>query len=78
MGDITIHIEPSVDRQAVERVRDTLSGLGKYDQVTIVMESADAHQADRLMEILRAEGFDYQPRGTHDGSRYQVIAKRIH
>ncbi len=42
------------------------------------MEAADAHQADDVMEILRKEGFDYQPRGTHDGTRYQVIAKRIH
>ena len=78
MADITVHLEPVVDNQAIERVKGTLSRMEIDDQITIVMESADAHQADRLMEILRAEGFDYQPRGSHQGRHYQVIARRVH
>lgn len=77
MADITVHMDPAVDHQAIERVRNTLSRLDGNDQITIIMESADAHQADALMELLRREGFDYQPRGTHDGRKYQVIARRI-
>ncbi|MCL6477455.1 MAG: hypothetical protein K6T65_03490 [Peptococcaceae bacterium] len=77
MSDITVHIEPVVDRQAVEKVKSWLSRLEKDDQITIVMESADAHQADRLMEILRKEGFDFQPKGTHGGRQYQITARRI-
>lgn len=77
MADITVHLEPVVDNQAIERVKSTLSRMEIDDQITIVMESADAHQADRLMEILRTEGFDYQPRGSHQGRHYQVIARRV-
>ncbi|HBV97233.1 MAG: hypothetical protein JL50_09175 [Peptococcaceae bacterium BICA1-7] len=76
MADLTIHIEPSVDREAIDRVKNTLSQVNRDDQITIVMEAADAHQADRLMEILRSEGFDYQPRGSHDGRQYLVTARR--
>ncbi|MCL6612088.1 MAG: hypothetical protein K6T66_11175 [Peptococcaceae bacterium] len=77
MGDVTIRIEPSVDRQAVEKVRNTLSRVKAGEQVTIVMEAADAHQAGRIMEMIREEGFDYQPRGTHEGDLYQITARRI-
>lgn len=76
MADLTMHIEPAVDREAIDRVKSTLSQVNKDDQITIVMESADAHQADRLMEILRNEGFDYQPRGSHGGRQYLVTARR--
>jgi len=77
LAEITVHLEPVVDNQAIERVKSTLSRMEMDDQITIVMESADAHQADRLMEILRTEGFDYQPRGSHHGRHYQVIARRV-
>lgn len=76
MAEITVHLEPVVDNQAIERVKSTLSRMEMDDQITIVMESADAHQADRLMEILKNEGFDYQPRGSHDGRQYLVTARR--
>lgn len=78
MGDITIHLEPVVDNEAIDRMKRSLPRVGKNEQLTIVMESADAHQADRVMEILRAEGFDYQPRGSNDGNLYHIIAKRAH
>jgi len=78
LADITVHLEPVVDHQAIERVRSTLSRMEANDQITIVMESADAHQADRLMELLRTEGFDFQPRGSHQGKHYQVVARRVH
>lgn len=78
MSDITIHIEPPADRLAVERFKNRLSQVKRGDQITIIMEAADAHQADALMETLRKEGFDYQPRGAHDGNSYRVIAKRLH
>ena len=77
MGDRTIHIEPVVDWQSLGKLRNTLSQVKLGEQVTIVMEAADAHQSDRVTDLLKKEGFDYQARGTHDGSRYQVIAKRL-
>lgn len=78
MGDITIHLEPMVNNEAIERIKKTLPRVGKDEQLTIVMEAADAHQADRVMEVLKAEGFDYQPRGSNSGDLYHIIAKRAH
>lgn len=77
MGDITIHIEPVVNRQSIEKVRNTLPQIMEGEQITIIMEAADAHQSDGVTDLLKKEGFDYQARGTHDGSHYQIIAKRL-
>lgn len=76
MSTYTIHLEPEVDDNAIARVRSTLPRVGKDDQLMIVMEAADAHQAGRVMEILEAHGFDYQPRGSHGGRDYHIIAAR--
>lgn len=76
MSTITIHLEPVIDDSAIARVRSTLPKIGKNDQLMIVMEATDAHQADRVMEVLEAQGFDYQPRGSHSGRDYHIIATR--
>lgn len=77
MSNVTLHLEPVIDDQSIARVRTTLPQIGKNDQLMIVMEATDAHQADRVMEVLEAHGFDYQPRGSHDGRDYHIIAKRL-
>jgi len=77
MSTVTIHLEPVVDDSAIARVRSALPQIGKHDQLMIVMEAADAHQADRVMEVLEAHGFDYQPRGSHNGRDYHIIATRL-
>lgn len=77
MADLTVHIEPAVDREAVRKVKNALSQLEKNDQITIVMESTDAQQADKVMELLSQEGFDYQPKGSHDGRQYLVTARKV-
>ncbi|MEW6276252.1 MAG: hypothetical protein AB1556_14220 [Bacillota bacterium] len=73
MDEVTIHLEPVITEQDLEQLR---SALAETEQVNVVMEAADAHQADRVMEILEAAGFDYQPRGSHDGKFYHIIARR--
>ncbi|MDK2887253.1 MAG: hypothetical protein PWP72_130 [Thermoanaerobacter sp.] len=76
MADITIHLEPVINEQEIARLQSALNDLGEGDELNIVMEAADAHQADRVTEILEAGGFDYQPRGSHDGRLYQITARR--
>ncbi|MFZ5644851.1 MAG: hypothetical protein ACOY46_14800 [Bacillota bacterium] len=76
MSDLTIRLEPAIDHKAMENLKTSLSRIHNNDQITIIMESTDAHQADKVMELLRNEGFDFQPRGSHDGRDYQVIARR--
>lgn len=73
MDEVTIHLEPVITVQGLEQLR---SALAETEQVNVVVEAADAHQADRVMEILEAAGFDYQPRGSHDGKSYHIIARR--
>jgi len=73
MDEVTIHLEPVITEQDLEQLR---SALAETEQVNVVVEAADAHQADRVMEILEAAGFDYQPRGSHDGKSYHIIARR--
>ncbi|MEW6424192.1 MAG: hypothetical protein AB1523_05510 [Bacillota bacterium] len=73
MDEVTIHLEPVITEQGLEQLR---SALAETEQVNVVVEAADAHQADRVMEILEAAGFDYQPRGSHDGKSYHIIARR--
>lgn len=76
MADITIHLEPVINERGIARLQSALNGLGEDDKLNIVMEAADAHQADQVTEILEAAGFDYQPRGSHDGRLYHITARR--
>ncbi len=76
MADITIHMEPVISERGRAQLQSTLHNLGEDDQINIVMEAADAHQADQITNILKDAGFDYQPRGSHDGRLYHIIARR--
>jgi hypothetical protein len=73
---ITVNLEPEVDRGAVHRVQSVLHDIGPGDELTIIIESADAHQAASVFELLDENGFDYQPKGGHEGNRYYINARR--
>lgn len=73
MEELTLFLEPEIDAGGLERLRSALAGR---DRINIALEAADAHQADRVMEILRSHGFDYQPRGSHDGRLYYIVARQ--
>ncbi|NPV27384.1 MAG: hypothetical protein HPY81_08085 [Firmicutes bacterium] len=75
MGDILLDFRPKVGPDDVQTLLAALPEIGKDDHLTIVVECTDAHQADRLLAILEEHGFDYQPRGGHEGE-YSIIAKR--
>lgn len=76
MDKITVNLEPEVDRGAVHRVQRVLHDMGPGDEITIIIESTDAHQADPVFELLEENGFDYQPEGSHEGHRYYINARR--
>ncbi len=73
MAKITIHLEPVITGQGLAQLQ---SALAERDEVHIIIEAADAHQAGKVMKLLRDYGFDYQPRGSHDGRRYHLVARR--
>lgn len=73
MENTTIHLEPAITEKELDQLRAALDGR---DRIDVVIEAADAHQADMVMKILSDNGFDYQPRGTHDGTGYHIVARR--
>lgn len=76
MEKIAINLEPEVDRAAVNRVLAAIHELGPGGEITITIESADAHQADPVLEVLDESGFDYQSKGSHNGRSYYINARR--
>lgn len=76
MSKTTIVVKPDITPNAVGNVRQALSRLGSGDEITITVESTDAHQADSIISLLEAGGFDYQPKGSHDGKSYFINARK--
>jgi hypothetical protein len=75
MEKTTIFLRPKIDAGAVEQVRKAIRRLRPGDEITITVESADAHQADPIIGILGESGFDYQAKGSHDGKSYHINAR---
>ncbi|WP_334111049.1 hypothetical protein [Thermodesulfitimonas autotrophica] len=72
-----IDLGSAVTREDIAHLRDLLSGVKPGEEVRIILEAADAHEANDLFALLRREGFDYQPKGSGNGRRYYVTARRL-
>uniref|UniRef100_A0A7C2IR45 Uncharacterized protein n=1 Tax=Ammonifex degensii TaxID=42838 RepID=A0A7C2IR45_9THEO len=72
-----IDLGRAVNKKDVARLSVLLAQTNPGEEVQIVMEAADAHQADEVFALLRREGFDYQPKGGGDGQRYWITARRM-
>ncbi|PKM82862.1 MAG: hypothetical protein CVU89_01635 [Firmicutes bacterium HGW-Firmicutes-14] len=59
----------------VDRLRDAIGRMGPDGELTIMVNSNDAHETDMLVEELQRQGFDYQPKGSA-GNIYNIIARR--
>jgi len=77
MPDIRISLGPVINEKDIERLRSSLENLGPDDQISIQMEAPDAHQTNRITNVLEREGFDYQPRGGNGTDFYFVAKKRL-
>jgi len=77
LKDITIDLGPAINSNAINKVKSILGKSREGDRIVISMEAADAHQADAISELLKANGFDYQPKGSHNGNRYHIIATKL-
>jgi len=65
-----------IDDKAVEHVRNTINELEPGDEININIESADAHQANPIIDLMEKSNLDYQPRGSHDGKSYFINARK--
>lgn len=75
MDNIHINLAPKVDRAALKQVKRAINNLEPGGEITITIESADAHQADPVIDLLEANGFDYYSKGSHDGNNYYINAR---
>jgi len=75
MSYIQFNFRPEVTQEHHRKLEKMLSDVGVDDKVDIVVENADAHQTDQLMNVLHQHGFDYQPQGGH-GTSYHILAWR--
>lgn len=76
MAKLSVTLQPQIDMNAVDHVRDSINKLGSGDEIEITIDSADAHQADPIFDVLDRSGFCYQSKGSHDGKYYHINAKR--
>ena len=58
------------------KLLQTIKQVQEDDEVVIVMDSNDAHQADQIFRLLDKNNFQYLPKGTESGEKYQIYAKR--
>ncbi|MDI6906199.1 MAG: hypothetical protein QMC81_01755 [Thermoanaerobacterales bacterium] len=74
----TIHFDlgPEVEARDFVRLARALPLVEPEDRLEITMEAADVHQAGRVFTMLRENGFDFQPKGSHEGLLYKVSAWR--
>lgn len=76
MRTIYLEMGAGIEERDVDRLIQTLPHLRNRDRLEITMEAADAHQADRVMGVLQEHGFDFQPKGSSEGTFYKVSAWR--
>ncbi|WP_003543562.1 hypothetical protein [Desulfotomaculum nigrificans] len=76
MTDISISLDRVTSGDALQKVDQAIAQIGPEDELTISMEAADAHDADQILALLSRNNFDYQPRGSHNGKKYLITARR--
>ncbi len=59
-----------------KKLLETMKDITKEDELVINMSAQDAHQADRIFEMVDKNEFEYLPKGDETGDRYYILAKR--
>ena len=75
MKEIYLNIGKEINSHDIQNLNKTLEKLEPGQEIIILLEAADAHQADAVIENLRNKNFDLQPHGGHN-SEYYIIAKK--
>ncbi|MFZ5899076.1 MAG: hypothetical protein ACOYU7_07935 [Bacillota bacterium] len=76
MKTVNIDFGHEVDDTNIRWLAAILPGLRHGDELVITMEAADAHQAEKVYEMLTEGDFDYQPKTNENGRVYVVTARR--
>ncbi|AZR73824.1 hypothetical protein BBF96_10760 [Anoxybacter fermentans] len=60
----------NIDLNDEKRLEDILASIGPDEKLILLMNRADAHEADDLIRILEEKGFIIQPKGGHEDDYY--------
>lgn len=74
--DISINLGNYENITDIKNLRDVLLDLEKDDEITIVLDATDAHEAEEVFRLLSIYGFEYQTKGDHDGKTVYIIANK--
>lgn len=74
MREISINLGPSIDPADLEIVKAATSKMAPGDHLVLNLEAADAHETDRILELLRAADMDFHTHGSHSGQTFYIIA----
>lgn len=74
MREINIDLGPAIDSGDLEIIRAAVSNLIPGDHLILNLEAADAHETERIIDLLEKENMDYQAHGSHTGYHYQIVA----
>ncbi|QCX33796.1 hypothetical protein FDN13_08865 [Caloramator sp. E03] len=76
MSDYRINFGTTIGPADINKLYGMLEIIGDNDSLNIVLESADAHQTDRIMKILDDNDFYATTKGSNDGYHYNITARR--
>lgn len=76
MSDYKINFGTAIGPADINKLYGMLNIIGDKDSLNIVLESADAHQTERIMKILDDNDFDASFKGSNDGLHYNITARR--
>lgn len=74
MREISIDLGPSIGTGDIEIIKAATSKMSPGDHLLLNLEAADAHQTDRILDLLEKEELDYQTHGSHSGRSFSIIA----
>lgn len=77
MSEIILDFRLTRGRNETLHLLDTLPKLTENDTLTIIADRANAHELGKFYEILSRHGFDWQPKGGHNGELNIVARRRL-
>lgn len=76
MSDYRINFGNFIGPSDTDKLYNMLGIVGEGDELHITIEAADATQTDTIMRVLKENGFDVATKGGHDGTHFNITAKR--
>jgi len=76
MGNKTLNFRPSITKEKLARLKKVTADMEVGQEISIILERTDAHQADQIIDILKENSFRHQTKGGHEDEFY-IKAKKV-